>query len=130
MFVNETRLRAIVDEAARAAVEQALTVEWTLERRTGDDGRPLRVPEIRTEKVFLPSILVQQFYRHEGALRGLQEDLGKHAVSAAEIRRLAESIEAARPMLERLDRVLQQLARPRALPPVGNGPETIEECAG
>lgn len=117
MFVSEAKLREMVADAARRAVEEALTVEWTLERhRDPATGQPLAVPEVKTERVFLPSILVQQFYRHEGALRGLQEDLGKHAVSAGEIRRLAESVEAARPMLERLDRVLQQLMQPRRLP--------------
>ena len=122
MFINDQKLKDMVE----AAVVGALTVDLTLERRTDAAGQPLRVPEVKTERVFLPSVLVQQFYRHEGALRGLQEDLGKHAVAAVEIRRLAESIEAARPYLERIAAIV---SLPR-MQETGNTPNVIAAPTG
>lgn len=110
IFVSEQKLKEIVAAAVRAA----LTVELTIKRRRDPQtGLLLAVPQEKTETVFLPSVITQMIPFHEGALRGLQEDLGKHAVAAAEIRRLADSIEAARPLLTRIAEVI---GRPPALP--------------
>jgi hypothetical protein len=87
-------LKALIGEAVR----EALTVEITLERvRDERTGQPLAVTERKTEKVFLPSLLVQMLPYQEGAMRGFQQDLTrtKKALDNANefIRRLADAIE-------------------------------------
>ena len=72
--MKEEKLKQLI----REAVIEALTVELTWEKRRDEKtGVPLAVPDIRKENVFLPSFLVQQMSFHEGAFRGLQEDVSK-----------------------------------------------------
>jgi hypothetical protein len=85
-------------ELIKEAVRDALTVEITLEKvRDERSGQPLAVSERKTEKVFLPSLIVQMLPYQEGAMRGLQQDLTrtKKALDNANefIKRLADAIE-------------------------------------
>lgn len=66
-----------IKDMVREAVQEELTVEMTLEKhRDAATGQPLAKPEIKTERVFLPSFIVQTLSYNEGAFRGLQEDIG------------------------------------------------------
>jgi len=68
-----------ITAAIREAVIGALTVEWTVEKvRDEKTGQPLAVTEKKTEEVFIPSVFLQMLPYHEGALRGMQEDLNKN----------------------------------------------------
>lgn len=113
----DAKTRRVVKQMVTEAVREALTVEWVVERRRDPaTGQPLAVPVQEREKVFLPSAIVQLLPYHEGALRGLQADIGKHQVSVEEVRRLASVIEAAAPVLERL-----ALALDRTRPEITQG---------
>ncbi len=68
-----------ITAAIREAVIGALTVEWTVEKVKDDKtGQPLAVAEKKTEEVFIPSMILQMLPYHEGALRGMQQDLNKN----------------------------------------------------
>ena len=68
-----------IKEAIKEVVVDSLTVEWTIEKvRDEKTGQPLAVPERITEKVFIPSAFLQILPYHEGALRGVQEDMNKN----------------------------------------------------
>jgi hypothetical protein len=87
-------IRPVVTEAVR----EALTVEVTMEKVRDDrTGQPLAVVERKTEKVFLPSLIVQMLPYQEGAMRGFQQDLTrtKKALDNANtfIKRLADAEE-------------------------------------
>jgi len=82
----------------REAVKEALTVDMTVEKvRDERTGQPLAVVERKTEKVFLPSLIVQMLPYQEGALRGFQQDLSrtKKGLDQANvfIKRLADAVE-------------------------------------
>jgi hypothetical protein len=92
--MTRDELKAII----REAVNEALTVEITLEKVKDErTGQPLAVVERKTEKVFLPSLIVQMLPYQEGAMRGFQQDLTrtKKALDNANdfIKRLADAIE-------------------------------------
>ena len=66
-------------EQIKDAVTEALTVEMTWEKhRDEKTGQPLAKPELKNEKVFLPSVFVQLLPFYEGAVRGLQKDVEKN----------------------------------------------------
>lgn len=93
--MTREELKQIINEAVR----DALTVEMTIERVRDDrTGQPLAVTERKTEKVFLPSLIVQMLPYQEGALRGFQQDLSrtKKGLDQANvfIKRLADAVEA------------------------------------
>jgi hypothetical protein len=95
------QIRRIVSEAVR----EALTVEWTIEKhRDEQTGQPLAVPHVRTERVFLPSVIAQMLPYHEGALRGLQQDIGKAGldVHGENLQALVQLVEQSRPVLKKL----------------------------
>lgn len=76
--MNEKKLKQLISEA----VVEALTVEITWEKHKDEKtGFPLATPELKTEKVFLPSFIMQHLKFQEGAFRGLQEDVD-HAKNA------------------------------------------------
>jgi hypothetical protein len=82
----------------REAVNEALTIDITIEKiRDERTGQPLAVPERKTERVFIPSLIVQMLPYQEGALRGFQQDLTrtKKALDNANefIKRLADAVE-------------------------------------
>lgn len=100
LIANMTRseLHTLIKSAVAEAVNEALTVEVTVERvRDERTGLPLAVTERKTEKVFIPSLIVQMLPFQEGAMRGFQQDLSrtKNALDKANgfIRRLAEAFE-------------------------------------
>lgn len=85
-------------ELIREAVHEALTVEMTFEKvRDDKTGQPLAVVERKSEKVFIPSLIVQMIPFQEGALRGFQQDLSKTKKSLDQansfIKRLADAVE-------------------------------------
>jgi hypothetical protein len=87
-----------LQDIIREAVREALTVEVTMEKvRDERTGQPLSVIERKTEKVFLPSLIVQMLPYQEGALRGFQQDLSrtKKGLDQANqfIKRLADAVE-------------------------------------
>jgi len=92
--MTKDELKLIISDAVR----EALTVEMTIERvRDERTGQPLAVVERKTEKVFLPSLIVQMLPYQEGALRGFQQDLSrtKNGLDQANkfIKRLADAVE-------------------------------------
>lgn len=109
----DAKTRRAVKQMITEAVHEALTVEWRIEQhRDPATGQPLALPRNVTEKIFLPSAIMQMLPYHEGALRGLQADIGKHTASSTELRRLVEVIEAAGPVLLRLSEALQRMPKP------------------
>jgi hypothetical protein len=67
-----------IKEAVRLAVREALTAEMQWEKvRDETTGAPLKHPERRSEKVFLPAFFCQMLPFYEQAIRGLQEDCSK-----------------------------------------------------
>ena len=63
----------------KEAVTEALTVEWTIEKRRDEKtGQPLATSEKKQETVFLPAVFVQLLPYYEGAMRGLHEDVSKN----------------------------------------------------
>ena len=48
-------------------------------------GQPLAAPELLKEDVFLPSFFVQHIKFHEGAFRGMQEDVNKSNNRSSEL---------------------------------------------
>jgi len=102
--MREEKLKELI----REAVTEALTVELTWEKRRDEKtGVPLAVPDLRKEKVFLPSFLVQQISFHEGAFRGLQEDVSKKNNA---IDRLAEKVEIVGQVLLGMEQSARRLA--------------------
>ena len=100
--MTRAELIDIISESMRPiiadAVREALTVEITMEKlRDERTGQPLAVVERKTEKVFLPSLIVQMLPYQEGAMRGLQQDLSrtKKGLDQANqfIKRLADAVE-------------------------------------
>jgi hypothetical protein len=92
--MTKIELKELISEAVR----DALTVEITMEKVRDDrTGQPLAVIERKTEKVFLPSLIVQMLPYQEGALRGFQQDLSrtKKGLDQANtfIKRLADAVE-------------------------------------
>lgn len=72
--MNEKKLKVLIQEA----VIEALTAEITWEKKTDEKtGLPLAAPEYKVEKVFLPAFWIQHLKLHEGAARGLHEDVSK-----------------------------------------------------
>jgi hypothetical protein len=120
--------REEIRQIVAAAVAEALTVEWTVERRRDErTGQPLAVPETRRERVFLPSAIVQLLPYHEGALRGLQQDFARAHIAAhgENLSALVALIEQAQPVLKKLawfaDLVERQQARLLEPGPRANG---------
>lgn len=71
-------LRPALEDAVKRAVIDALTVEITWEKvRDEKTGLPLAAVERRNERVFLPAFFCQHLKFHEGAARGLHEDVSK-----------------------------------------------------
>lgn len=65
--------------AIKQIVIESLTVEWTMEKtRDEKTGQPLAKPELKKENIFIPSAILQMLPYHEGALRGMQEDVNKN----------------------------------------------------
>jgi hypothetical protein len=63
----------------RSAVKEELTVEIEMEKNRDErTGQKLAKSEKFIEKVFLPSMILQMLPYHEGALRGMQEDISKN----------------------------------------------------
>ena len=88
MFVNEDKLKKFIQEA----VIEALTVEVDWEKtRDEKTGLPLKHPERRKEKIFLPAFITQLLPYHEGALRGVQETVDREVKNSLAF---AEKVEA------------------------------------
>lgn len=65
-------------EEIKNAVVEALTVPIVLEKHRDDKtGQPLATPQIIQKEVFLPSYITEILPYHEGALRGMQENMDK-----------------------------------------------------
>jgi hypothetical protein len=94
-MMTRDELKALISEAVREALTVEMTVEKVRDERT---GQPLAVIERKTEKVFLPALMVQMLPYQEGALRGFQQDLSrtKKGLDQANafIKRLADVVEA------------------------------------
>ena len=86
------KVREEVKQMIKEAVEEALTVEIQWEKmRDEKTGLPLKHPERRNEKVFLPALITQILPYHEGALRGMQETVDKEVKNSLAF---AEKVEA------------------------------------
>ena len=89
MLMNEKKLKKMIQEA----VEEALTVEITLEKRRDEKtGLPLKHPEIKTEQVFLPSFFCQLLPFYEASNRGMQETVDKKIAVSGEAMKQIEAI--------------------------------------
>lgn len=70
----------------RKVIREELTVTMHWEKmRNPDTGEPLAHPERWQEEVFLPSFFVQHLKFHEGAFRGMQEDVNKSNNRSAQL---------------------------------------------
>ena len=103
MFISKKELRKII----REEIIDALTVKVTWEkRRDVKSGTPI-APEIKKERVFLPSFIAQNIKFQEGAFRGVQEDLGK---KQGEITDATRKIEALANFLITAEPIFKKLA--------------------
>ena len=86
------KLQEELKQMIKEAVREALTVDLQWEKvRDEETGLPLKHPERRNEKVFLPSFMVQLLPYHEGALRGMQEIVDREVKNTVAF---AEKVEA------------------------------------
>lgn len=89
MFISEDKLKKWIQDA----VIEALTVEIDWEKTKDEKtGLPLKHPERRREKVFLPAFITQLLPYHEGSLRGMQETVDREVKNSIAFANKVEAI--------------------------------------